>query len=541
MTEENRRWLEERPDATLPWELRKAQYEALGRSLAESSLYVLALWDGDEARLENGEVVDDDRGGTADVVRMKTSALPASFDSPVQDEAAARFRERCETLPFGAVFHVATPRDGGASTLASGLKPGQCCVCVGDETTGEERLRRLPLDDFNTFFESRWARTQNAGVAPTKARKSVAEKRALNDAKKPMKETALFNRDVVDGYDETRETRRTSVEYLLGDDYAGIDDETKVLVERYAAADAASLTFQGKFFVYARHYLWVLALFNVAICALELVEAPLFDGFPEAVKNIFVGAYYFAFAGFVAMYFWQRRLAYYERYHRYRAFAEALRVQIFWRVAGIADSAGDAYWTHQIKELRWLRFIAKSATASVGAPPQADYAVALTRWVSDQRKFLESRVRKFERQERALETLGKSFACLFAGALALRYLPVLLDWWGCAWFSDKANQETCLKSISVLDAALSFIALACFTWNRLRAYGSQRKRYIKSLPIYRRVEERLAELNAAAVEIGADVAKLDRERQELLRDLGEIALSENADWFLAKRRLELPK
>ncbi|MBQ7111285.1 MAG: hypothetical protein IJO06_08685 [Thermoguttaceae bacterium] len=85
------------------------------------------------------------------------------------------------------------------------------------------------------------------------------------------------------------------------------------------------------------------------------------------------------------------------------------------------------------------------------------------------------------------------------------------------------------------------MAVCCFTWNRLRAYGSQRKRYVKSLPIYRRFEKKLAELNAAAVEIGADVAKLDRERQERLRDLGEIALSENADWFLAKRKLELPK
>lgn len=95
--------------------------------------------------------------------------------------------------------------------------------------------------------------------------------------------------------------------------------------------------------------------------------------------------------------------------------------------------------------------------------------------------------------------------------------------------------------ISVLTSASSFMAVCCFTWNRLRAYGSQRKRYVKSLPIYRRFEKKLAELNAAAVEIGADVAKLDRERQERLRDLGEIALSENADWFLAKRKLELPK
>lgn len=95
--------------------------------------------------------------------------------------------------------------------------------------------------------------------------------------------------------------------------------------------------------------------------------------------------------------------------------------------------------------------------------------------------------------------------------------------------------------ISVLGSVSSFITVCCFTWNRLRAYGSQRKRYVKSLPIYRRVEKKLAELNAASLAIDADVEALDGERQKWLRDLGEIALSENADWFLAKRRLELPK
>ena len=496
LTEENRRWLEQRPDATLPWELRKAQYEALGRSLAESSFYVLALWDGVEARLENGEVVDDDRGGTADVVRMKTTALPAACASTLQVEATSRFRERCETQPFGAVFHVATPRGGDASTLESGLKPGQCFICVGDETTGAEaeRLRRLPLDDFDAFFGTQRARARvksalrrcvatirtyagafvqtlaktprtpktRSSDVPRKLRKRVAAKfkalkeaaetiyfqialepfdslteegRALYETKKPLKETARFNRDVVDGYvnEETREARQKSVDDLLGDDCAGVDAETKFLVERYAVADLASMAFQKKFFILAGFYLLILGVFNVVFCALTLLETPFLKAFENinfasvswaagtmerpATREMLIGAYYVSLVAVVVLFFLQSWWAYYERYHRYRALAEALRVQIFWRVAGIADVVGDAYWTHQIKELNWLRFIAKSSTASVGAPSQADYTVALARWAREQRKFLEGRIRKFQRKERAW--IAGADLCLGLCGLAL--------------------------------------------------------------------------------------------------------------------------
>lgn len=619
LTEENRRWLEENPDAQLPWELRKAQYEALGRSLAESSLYVLALWDGVEARLENGEVVDDDRGGTADVVRMKTIAFPAPYGENVRSEALSHFQKHRETQPFGAVFHIATPRDGAASTFDSGLKPGQCFVCVREETSGAEeaRLRRWPIDDFDAFFETRRAgtlvksalrrseaairiyadlltrtlsatlrRTQNASAvaAPTKSRKSVAarfkafkeatekayfqtllepfdrlraEGRAASEVKKPLKETARFNRDVVDGYEsqEARRARRESVAYLLGDDYAAVDDETKFLVERYAVADSASLAFQKKFFGLASVYIFILAFFNVVICKWELFfgASKIFEA-SEIVRKALVGAYYASLIVVFWMFLRQNRWAYYERYHRYRALAEALRVQIFWRVAGIADAVGDAYWTHQIKELNWLRFTAKGATAAIGAPGQGDYNVALVRWARVQREYLEDRVRAYECKERVLGSLGCFFAAVFLLVLLMRFASDILlfasDFTRSAEFISIATERLYRWSvmlqnnsavISVLGSASSFIAVCCFTWNRLRAYGSQRKRYVKSLPIYRRVEKKLAELNAASLAIGADVEALDGERQKWLRDLGEIALSENADWFLAKRRLELPK
>ena len=576
LTEDNRRWLEKNPGAELPWDYRKAQYEALGRSLAESSLYVLALWDGVEARLENDEtVVADERGGTADVVRMKTTAVPP-----------AGFQGRCEMQPYGAVLHVATPRDGDAPTSVFGLKPGRCFVCVRDETQGNDwrpRLRRCALDDFDAFFETRSARARVKSAlqwgataiqtylrawaeaarrpretkpteAPRNWRKRVAaiidaaettffrmalepydrlteESRALAEAKKPLKETARFNRDVVADYEseEARQARRDSVKYLLEDDYAEVDDDTKFLVGRYAVADSASLAFQKKFFRTASVYFGVLLFFNVVIYAREFLEISEIGGSTFYRWGV-SGAYYFFLLVIIAMFLRQNKWAYYERYHRYRALAEALRVQIFWRAVGITDVVGDAYWTHQIKELNWLRFTAKSSTAFVGAPAGGDYTIAFLRWAQAQRQYLETRIRSYRRKERVLGTLGMIFVGTFLALLA-----IFQGLWAFGVGS------VYLTTGDVLTSAASFIALCCFSWNRLRAYGSQRKRYVKSLPIYRRVEKGLEELNAKAVAIGADVEKIERERQKWLRYLGEIALSENADWFLAKRRLELPK
>ena len=500
LTEDNRRWLEKNPGAELPWDYRKAQYEALGRSLAESSLYVLALWDGVEARLENDEtVVADERGGTADVVRMKTTASAFAGESPLRLETTAN--DSRVALANGAVFHIVAPR---SDAISSESEAGRFFVCLpqafGEKTTSSKE-RRLAFDDFNAFLT-----TRRAGG---------------DEVKKPLKETALFNRDAVENYVKTREIRRDSIRYLLGNDYVKLDDDAKFLVERYAVADAIAIWFQGRFFRLASWYFGLFALFTVASCANNIKAAP--------GPFLWVTAYYLTLIVLVGLFWGQKKSAYYERHHRYRALAEALRVQIFWRVAGMSNDVRVGYWTHQIKELDWLRFTVKSASAAVGSESGVpDYRLAFERWVVDQRAFLETKIATFQEQERFWGTLGRCFA--FGGLIGV-VIRVIDDNW--------PQPAQCLTTIAL--AAASFLAFSCFTWNRLKAYGSQRKRYVKLLPIYRYGEATLAALETKAEKQDADVASINRDRQSLLCYLGATALSENADWFLAKRKLELPK
>jgi hypothetical protein len=398
--------------------------------------------------------------------------------------------------------------------LAPGLKVGQYGVYLSQKAEGESiasQDRRRAFGSVDEIFAPRWS--------PTKRAK--AERQILNDVQRPVRETAWFNRDAVANYEKTRDARLTSVGYLLGDDYAKVGAETKFLVERYAVADTLSTAFQARFFRLAAIYLSFLAVLAAVSCAFSLKT--------ETGKGWLGLAYYLALFALWLIYFGQRRWEFYERHHRYRALAEALRVQIFWRVAGIADDVRVGYWTHQIKELNWLHFIVQSGTSSLVAEPKsADFGVAFTRWVCDQREFLENRVEKFRRLGGKWEKRGRFFTWIAVLGLLARVVPHLADWRGGT-----------PRSWTIVLAASGFLALASFTWNRLKSYGSQRKRYARMAPIYRCVEETLAKLEAS--EGIADAATLVRDRQTVLRYLGAVALSENADWFLAKRRLELPK
>ena len=65
--------------------------------------------------------------------------------------------------------------------------------------------------------------------------------------------------------------------------------------------------------------------------------------------------YLVIFAAIAALFLWHRRFDAQGRYLDYRALAEALRVQFYWRLGGLGDSAAASYLRKQLDELRWIR------------------------------------------------------------------------------------------------------------------------------------------------------------------------------------------
>ena len=92
------------------------------------------------------------------------------------------------------------------------------------------------------------------------------------------------------------------------------------------------------------------------VIGLALALALTFEIYAELMNRRAVPVIYLLiFTALVGLYLWQKRFDAQGRYLDYRALAEALRVQFYWRLAGLNDSAAASYLRKQLDELRWIR------------------------------------------------------------------------------------------------------------------------------------------------------------------------------------------
>src|SRR5206468_3807251 len=93
-----------------------------------------------------------------------------------------------------------------------------------------------------------------------------------------------------------------------------------------------------------------------------------------------------------------------------RSLAEGLRVQLFWRIAGLHDSVADHYLSKQESELQWIRnaiqvwdigTVADELSEAHSSLGRADrIALSRTLWVREQRDYY---VRKAHSEHEDLE------------------------------------------------------------------------------------------------------------------------------------------
>ncbi|HTT06630.1 MAG TPA: hypothetical protein VMF64_15230 [Steroidobacteraceae bacterium] len=261
---------------------------------------------------------------------------------------------------------------------------------------------------------------------------------------------------------------------------------------------------------------------------LAAAMALLFEIYAEVlpVRPVPVG-YLACFALLTVVLFWHRRLDAQGRYLDYRALAEGLRVQFYWRLAGLSDNASSSYLRKQLDELRWIRE-ALRATGAVPAPPTAQPELALKCWVHGQATYYAQRARQHEQRMRGIERYSQVFLALgLLSALSLvvfwRALEGLTGW----------------HHWAVL--VMGFAPVAAALWE---AYGerlgarTQANQYARFATIFRRAERFIEGLEREA----PNASRRERE-YAVLRDLGREALIENADWvlLLRDRPIALPK
>ena len=287
----------------------------------------------------------------------------------------------------------------------------------------------------------------------------------------------------------------------------------------FAAADWLAIHFQLRVLFSMRTLYTLAALMGIAFTA--------YDNLPAQDDMIFVFLVLFAI-GAVIVFIAQRR-SWHRKYLDYRALAEGLRVQSYWRRAGLAitgesEFAQDNFLQKQDVELAWIRNVMRSAAleSALNATGTAagDLGNVVREWVGNpgqggQLDYYARKSAQRARTHRFTEALGNASLLVGIGiAIAL------------AMFARQMTADA--KNILVITMGVFSIVAAV---REAYAYRKADKELIKQ---YRYMAQ-LFSAARKALDRTTDVA----EQREILRLLGEAALAEHVEWALMHRQRPL--
>ncbi len=249
-----------------------------------------------------------------------------------------------------------------------------------------------------------------------------------------LENVRLDSRDSLLLEDDDRTKPPDEQRRLAGDREKGLPPAARAALDHFAAADALALHFQKR-----AHWAFR-ALFASALLAMIVFEVyahsihdfdpkyhPLGTGRTSRLWALSLGLWWF----FV------RRTDYQNRRQVYQAAQPVrMRVQFFWRVAGLPDAAEDHYLRKQRSELEWIRYALRTWNAfgtdgadAAGEPAAAGAGVGFVarRWVRGQHQWF----RKSARCERGRHlgwrgTGDALFILNLAGAAALFVVLLIL-------------------------------------------------------------------------------------------------------------------
>jgi len=219
------------------------------------------------------------------------------------------------------------------------------------------------------------------------------------------------------------------------------------------------------------------------------------------------------------------RREWHRKYLDYRALAEGLRVQRYWRRAGLSitgdsEFARDNFLQKQDVELGWIRNVMRSAglESAIGEQDVAagELRAVIAEWVGDaqrggQLEYYQRKAAQRARTHRITESIGTASLCVGIG------ISVML-----AVLASQLSPDA--KNILVMTMAVFSIVAGV---REAYAYKKADKELIKQ---YRYMQRLFSDARAALTDAGDAT-----EQREILRLLGEAALAEHVEWALMHR------
>jgi uncharacterized membrane protein YidH (DUF202 family) len=448
---------------------RDLQYDALGKYLVSNCDLLVALWDGVDTGLP---------GGTSSVVSLQRFGPFGEHDI-----------DPCNPLSFsdsGPVFHVLTPRQKNPAP-------------AGD-------LERPQLLYHAGFNVSEQARSDYAKIFFRRANAYNEDARKVNA-----------------GHIRAHEQSRSS---LMPDEARRILDEPmQGLIEQYATADSLALSYQRRTKRAFRFLIFLFGLFGVL--AFEL-----FAHGPERIQTtallIYLGLIVIAFVVYRLVNFRDIKT----RHLDYRALAEGLRLQFFWKLAGVNQPVTEYYLTKERTELDWVRDAIRRWSAGVAPLQTPNWRLVGTHWIRNQFDFF-SQAAKQNKKWHLIEHFCYWALVLLVFALGISTIAThAFDLGGLrgGFHEDSFHGFSRHGLLVIIMTMLPAIAGAISAYSLKMAYSEQRRQYQRMKELYERglfCFEKAMQIETEPNENGL--------RQKVVLELGQEALSENADWVLMHR------
>ncbi|WP_109126470.1 DUF4231 domain-containing protein [Dyella sp. C11] len=403
-------------------------------------------------------------GGTAQVVKYYLhGSLPGIIERP---------RQARHILSGGdehLLYHIVCSREGSNGSVGDGLTPLQTLWRTGDEVSLEKKMP----DEFALMIRHMVEFNNDCAKYDTEI-----------EATYP----ALSN----------SEAGPESVDYL------------------FRCADWLAMHFQKRVLLALRATFTLAALMGIAFT--------FYAHMSHQDHMIYFFLLLFALGGIVAALAGRRE--WHRKYLDYRALAEGLRIQLYWRRAGILkdtdhEFAHDNFLQKQNIELGWIRNVMRAVGLHPPTRPEPDaLSRVISEWVGESGQS--GQLHYFERK--TAESAGLHHFTEIVGAVSLWAgisISVFL-----AIFALKLP-ETTKTTLVMIMAVLSIVAAV----REAYAYRKADKELIRQ---YRFMQRIFSGARAAL-----DRTDDPNEKRGILRSLGDAALTEHAEWTLMRRERQV--
>ena len=480
---------------------RNLQYEQAGAYIVKYSQIFIALWDG---------VNSNETGGTAWTTKFRLDGIPEKY----------KFHHHpLNIVDSSPVYHIITTRD----------KKKYDKNTISQDSDIEYLLENC--NDWNILYPSKLRKEaeyfEEDDKVIIKKQKDFYHRifKRIDDFNYNAKKIILNKKKIID----------QSKSYIFSNNNKFSAGLQKIL-NCYAIADTLAIHYQQK-----------TRKSKIRLISLAVLGFLFLSFFDEIFSFAFIllmvpMTFLFAYLLFRIMH----KNNYDNNFYDYRALAEGLRVQLFWKIPGWKENVTEYYLRKFDGEINWIAIAISSISISVNNEINKynDYdekeciKKVYDNWILNQKNYFNKRS---SQKTYSVEKQNKSTTLLFFLAMTGVIVLFFIQWIYIYKFNDYKNIFN-MEGLSdwkiyhylllIIDLLLASGA-AYGTYITAMAFAEEARQYQRMTDLFFRGERMINEY----------IKTNDwNKAKEIIIELGKEALTENGDWLLTKRSrpIEIP-